>query len=52
MLEDYPLIVKRGEVSYGEIIRVLKERDLRLNVPDLAQLVLKYIQEKGIRVWR
>ena len=52
MLEDYPSIASRGEVSYRGIGRILRERDKELNVVDVAELVSSILHEGGIKVWR
>lgn len=52
MLEDYPSLSSRGEVSYRGIVRILRERDKELNVVDIAELVSSIPHGRGIKVWR
>ena len=52
MLEDYPSIASRGEVSYRDIVRILREMNKEPNVVDVAELVSSILHERGIKIWR
>lgn len=52
MLEDYPSIASRGEVSYRDIVRILRGRNKELNVVDVAELVSSILHERSIKIWR
>jgi hypothetical protein len=52
MLGDYPSIASSGEVSYRDIVRILRERSKELNVVNVAELVSSILHGRGIKVWR
>lgn len=52
ILEDY--ITKRQvtEITYKEILVVIKELKVPFRVPDIAELTANCLSERGIKVWR
>jgi hypothetical protein len=52
LLDDYPVVLARGEVSYRDILDIIRKMNITYNIPDIAQLTSKYLHEKGIRVWK
>jgi len=52
ILEDYMKKRKVEEVSYREILIVVREMRIPFKTPDIADLAAQYLHERGIKVWR
>ena len=52
ILDEYITSRNVWEISYREIVIVVKELKIPFRVPDVADLAASYLHEKGVKVWR
>lgn len=52
ILEDYLVKQELEEVTYREILIVVREMRIPFKTPDIADLAAQYLHEKGVKVWR
>ena len=50
ILDGY--IKGREEITYRDLLQHIRERETPFNVPDITELVAKYLGENGVKVWR
>jgi hypothetical protein len=52
ILDQYVSCRETSEISYREIVIQIKEMRVPFSTPDIAELAAKYLNEKGVKVWR
>lgn len=52
ILDEYIAPRKVDEISYKEIVVKVRELRIPFRTSDIADLVARYLHEKGLRVWR
>ena len=52
ILDEYITPRNIWQISYKEIVIVVKELKIPFSTPDVADLAASYLHEKGVKVWR
>ena len=52
ILDQFVSSREASEISYREIVIHIKEMRVPFSAPDIAELAAKYLNEKGVKVWR
>ena len=52
ILDQFVSSREASEISYREIVIQIKEMRVPFSAPDIAELAAKYLNEKGVKVWR
>jgi len=52
ILDEYMKRYNIQEISYKEILIQIKELRMPFKTPDVAELTVQYLHDKGIKVWR
>ena len=52
ILDEYMKRHNTQEITYKEILIQIRELRMPFKTPDVAELTVQYLHDKGIKVWR
>ena len=52
IMDEFKEAGKVLEINYRDIVRYLKKNRIPVKGPDVAELVARYLNQEGMKVWR